>query len=271
MAVLTDNLIRVPQGLGGKEFIVKSGVTCYAGSMMSLESTTGHVETIVDATTDQAYVGIAQSSVVGDGSLKVVTSIDSFILPGVTVTGVSAQTDLGALVYATTDNTFSLTKATDDWVAVGRIIDWTSGTTADVAMFSLSESFAHSVAGSDIKTMGPFYVDLGALAAGNVITAHIVKQNMVFTDLYTYGVGAVAAGANADVDFNLEINTVNCTGGVLSHLLADAQAAGTKNSSTAFTGNNIAYKGDSVDIEAIENTGFTGGMCMLYVDYIPFP
>lgn len=84
------------------------------------------------------------NSVVGDTSaspvVEVTTECGPFILVQYTVTGVSAQTDVGrTVVYASNDNDLSTTQTQAP--AVGRVIYWHSSTTADVLMYGLLESW----------------------------------------------------------------------------------------------------------------------------------
>lgn len=271
MAALTDNLIRQTQSLTGKKFIVKSGVTVYAGSLVALESSTGHIEPIADATTDQVYLGVCQQKVVGDGSLKATVSLDEFILPSVAVTGASAMTDIGSLVYATTDNTLTLARPADDACPVGRVLYWHSSTTCDVAMFGIHDSFNLSAQGRGRQVL---YIGSATLAgaAGNVITGYELHGHGKIVDFFTFDT-ETGTGAGADQDYNLEINGTDVTGGVLSILLAnmDGTTPGGKTSATAITANNEFHDGDLLDVEMVENTTFTGGTAPLFIEIEPLP
>ena len=57
------------------------------------------------------------------------------ILLGVTVTGVSAQSDLGRAVYLSTDNPNDLTVTSNNTPYVGEVERWISSTTCDVRLF----------------------------------------------------------------------------------------------------------------------------------------
>ena len=77
------------------------------------------------------------NSIVGDTSESPVpevgVDIGPLILEQGTVTGVSAQTDVRDLVYASNDN--DLTTTASNSPAVGRVIYWHSSTTCDVLFY----------------------------------------------------------------------------------------------------------------------------------------
>lgn len=81
------------------------------------------------------------NSVLGDTSLTPVPEISvemgPVILSNVTVTGVSAQTDVWrTLIYCSTDNYTDLsTSATSYAPAIGKVIYWQTSTTASVLLF----------------------------------------------------------------------------------------------------------------------------------------
>ncbi len=78
-------------------------------------------------------------SVIGDTSEspvpEVVVDIGPLLFEQGTVTGVSAQTDVGDLVYASNDN--DLTTTASYTPAVGRVVYWHSSTTADVLFYGM--------------------------------------------------------------------------------------------------------------------------------------
>ena len=79
---------------------------------------------------------------------EAIVSIGSFVLSNVAVTGASAQTNVGALVYldaANTagDRTLTLT-STSNGTAVGEVVAWRTSTRCDVRVFSYAERRALS-------------------------------------------------------------------------------------------------------------------------------
>lgn len=84
------------------------------------------------------------NTVVGDTSaspvVEATTECGPFILVQYTVTGVSAQSNVGRTqVYASNDN--DLTTTANQAPVVGRVLYWYSSTTADVLMYGLLESW----------------------------------------------------------------------------------------------------------------------------------
>lgn len=67
-------------------------------------------------------------------------------------------------------------------------------------------------------------------------------------------------GSGASQTFNLEIGTINVTGGVLNPTLASTNTIGKITSGTAITANNVGSETDTLSIEmAASGTVFTGG------------
>lgn len=65
---------------------------------------------------------------------EAIIEMDGNITNQIAVVGVTAQSDVGDLVYATGTNTFTLT-ATTNIPAVGRVVRFHSGTSVDVLFF----------------------------------------------------------------------------------------------------------------------------------------
>jgi len=82
-----------------------------------------------DLSTTNTIVGNTSAAPV----VEATTEAGPFIFERATVTGVSAQTDVGKAFYASNDNDLTLTAAVSP--AVGRIIYWYSSTTADVLFY----------------------------------------------------------------------------------------------------------------------------------------
>lgn len=73
----------------------------------------------------------------GSGQVVPEVSVETgeLILIGVTVTGVSAITDIGRAVYLSTDNPNDLTVTSNNTPYVGEVERWISSTTCDVRLF----------------------------------------------------------------------------------------------------------------------------------------
>ncbi|MCB0384075.1 MAG: hypothetical protein KDD43_01685 [Bdellovibrionales bacterium] len=138
MSALSANTLRSTYGKGPTRFTVKSGSTIYVGSLVGIEAATGHIKPFVTGAGIQ-FVGMALEKVVGDGSLDCLVDTEGFNLSKVSVTGVSAITDIGSPVYASNDNDLTLTRPDANTDAVGYVSDWDTGSTCDVRIFSAHE------------------------------------------------------------------------------------------------------------------------------------
>lgn len=269
MTALSDNLMRQSQGLSAYQFVVKNGSTVYAGSLVGLERATGHIVPLDDFA-DRVYLGVCQEKVVGDGSNRALVSLDKFILPKVTVTGSSAMTDIGSLVYATDDGTgLSLTRPADDAVPIGRVLYWHSSTTCDVAMFDMHTSFNMSSQGRGRVFLPAIKIPLNS-AAGDVMTGFSLQGHGKIVDWYVISDGD-AAGVGANTNLNLEIGGMTVTGGVINATLAAASVQGARINDTAITGNNEYHDGDLLDIVYAVTTAFTAGLVTAYILVEPLP
>lgn len=113
MTALSANLNRDSrQGYGNqsKAFVVKNGATVYEGSLVGIIMQGGDKGcvipwTVVSGRTDM-FLGVAESKVVGDGTLEVFVCLAGIELRNVAVTGASTRaTGVGEEVYATDDGT----------------------------------------------------------------------------------------------------------------------------------------------------------------------
>lgn len=133
-------------------FPIAVGETIFDGALVAVANGTAQDGFAINWTnptaTSHFFVGIARISEAtgvdpdqgeaktGDtlGREEVAVDISGVILKGITVAGASA-TSIGALVYASDENTFTIT-ATGGNNAVGWITAHVDGTTVDVKLFS---------------------------------------------------------------------------------------------------------------------------------------
>jgi len=122
-------------------FPLTNAVTCYAGSLIGIDDSTGYAVLWAD-TANYIFAGIALREATGDTSASPVVNVNvncgGLILKKVAVTGTSAITHVGDKVYATDDNTFDVS-ATSNVQEIGIITHWYSGTTCDVQLYSLAQ------------------------------------------------------------------------------------------------------------------------------------
>src|SRR3990167_384750 len=117
-----------------KSMIVKNGSTIYQGSLCGIAHATGHVVPLDDAA-DRSFCGIALNKIVGDGTLEGSINGLEFAADNVAVTGLTAQTVVPQPVFATTDNTLTLTRPADDAVCVGIATKYASSGVGSVLFF----------------------------------------------------------------------------------------------------------------------------------------
>lgn len=132
-----------------RAFVILSGEVIYPGALVAVNTATtaqGELQAWADNNTNaQLLVGRAivadPDGVTGDGTVTAEVQINDHILENVTVTGVSALTDVGKAIYWTTDNPNDATiTQPGSTPACGRIVRWRSSTTCDVLVYGLSHN-----------------------------------------------------------------------------------------------------------------------------------
>lgn len=118
-----------------------NAVTFYAGGLVGEDNSTGRMVKWSD-TVNLKFLGVLNKGVVGDTAASPIprgeVNVSGVTLEKVSVTGVTAIADVGDLVYATDDDTLTKT-ATINVLAIGRIVEFHSGTTVDVHLFTPDE------------------------------------------------------------------------------------------------------------------------------------
>lgn len=104
-------------------FKISNGVVVYAGAYICVDQSTGYAVLAAD-TANYLWAGIAQNSATGDTSAteppEVRVTTGPLVLVDVAVTGLNNVNDVGDLVYATADDTLTLT-STSNLKAVGQV------------------------------------------------------------------------------------------------------------------------------------------------------
>ena len=127
------------------DFVINNAEALVPQSLVAVDTADGKLK-FADNTTTHLPVGVVVGSVDGldenltgdaGGTKKAVTQ-GSITLKNVSVTGVSAITDIGSLVYATDGQTMTLTAGTS--VPIGVVTKWYATTYCDVYLFNLIES-----------------------------------------------------------------------------------------------------------------------------------
>jgi hypothetical protein len=132
-----------------QSFRIANAVTLAVGEYIAIASASGDAVQIAD-TAGHVPVGLAigfdppnesAGSTTGDTSAtpppEVIVDIQETILNAQTVSGVTAQTNVGDEVYAVAFNTFQ-TSATSNIPAVGKIVRWHSGESVDLLLYSMA-------------------------------------------------------------------------------------------------------------------------------------
>jgi len=130
-----------------QSFIITNSATLYVGGYVALD-TSGTLAVVADTTSFEPVglvVGFedaaADGSETGDTGASIppeaIVDIGGGIVSGLAVTGASAQDDVGKLVYATSDDVYTLTP-TSNISAVGQIVRFNTTTSFDINFFDSS-------------------------------------------------------------------------------------------------------------------------------------
>ncbi len=129
-----------------RSVLVKGAAHIYKGAFVVIEEASGYAKPFVagaTAGTVNFFVGLAyeeadnSAGVNGDVSVRVLTQGDY----GLSITG-GTIADLGKKVYASADDTLSLSAAAGNNVFVGRVQDWISGTEFVIRLHGVADADA---------------------------------------------------------------------------------------------------------------------------------
>lgn len=234
--------------------VVKTNEDVYQGTFAAVSLTTGLVENADDVNDlvngaifkDDSIDGRPLDNKTGDGSVTWTLSWGKRI-PSYPVTGASAVTDFGKLVYATDNQTLTLTRPSAG-SPVGRVVRYISGTNCEIQMFTLMEALNFNNLPSNKQ-----YLCLGTVES---VALEGTSALELITDLPMLTPGKIvdffaivkfdstsAAGAQT---FTLDIGSTAVTGASISLDKDDGQ--GSIVSSTAITANNTFARGDTISL-----------------------
>ena len=200
------------------------------------------------------------------------SNLDIFprIIKGLAVAALVGNiTDVSRLVYATDDNTFTITRPALT-APLGIIVASVSAAAADVLFFGADTMMAMALAGQGLTTWHLGTISGNVSGSGNGATGIEAPHRGRILSVY----GSIITnlnGGGADLDINLEIGGTNVTGGVIPWLLADAQGAKKAGSAVTDDGNNLFHQGDLIDIEIAMNTASTDGYMAVYANVLCEP
>lgn len=272
----TLNLITESVGLNYTQAIqqANTGVAFHSGAAIELDMVGGVVAPLSTTTTGACFAGFCTEAVttVTGATERVAVDVSGKILNSVSVTGVTAQTDVTSLVYLTTDNIgddLTLTRAAADSIAIGTVVHWITSTTCDVKTFTLDEAKRHQLGGDNRKLVHIGSYPLNAITAADVAT-NVVTFVTSGTIISWYLIVEEPTGdAAAAATFNLEINTTNLTGGTITITDTagsdDIDVQGARFDASAITAANVFHAGDTLSIEAASVTDYTDGQVGMYM------
>lgn len=179
------------------------------------------------------------------------------------VTGASAATDNGKLVYATDGQTLTLTQPATG-LPQGFIVNWVSSTTCDIYFFSYAESIKLMMAGSgayELKNFGTFPTNALQGTTAATLWTETSYAHYKFISLHAQCVAHDNAAVAGSQVLNIDIGGTDTTGGALTVAYTNVDAygdMGTAIDATAITAANEVHQGDVVKLEmAGSGTGFT--------------
>lgn len=246
---------------------VQDAVTVYGGGLIALDdersSTSGKKGRIAAfaGTAGQILLGrmIAAGSVLGATAATPVPeaqfNLDDEILENVPVAGVTGQLDVGKVFFCPTDNIatdLTLTRPTRAQ-PLGIIMRYRATGYADVLLLGLVARLAlQGVGRKEIVRLGAW--DNADLADGNIGIA--IPMAFSGKILSVHGVVEKAfTGSGGTALVNLEIDTVDVTGGVVTVSTAAGGTIGTVLAGTAVTGANYFQEGSTIDVEVASAGG----------------
>ncbi|MGE0431117.1 MAG: hypothetical protein AB7K09_15325 [Planctomycetota bacterium] len=183
--------------------LTTNGEEYYAGSAVGLKLSTGRAVCVSTSSTEHVrFVGWCEQRVSGDGTNTVAVRCDGAVIERATVTGASAATDVGQLVYMTDDQTFTLTRPSADAVPVGIVSRWHSGTTCDVLSLTIGESLAlDSARPRETRMLGT--VGLNSIALNDVVCSQQLWGHGRIVGFHSYPARKAPAATSGATVFQL--------------------------------------------------------------------
>lgn len=181
------------------------------------------------------------------------------------VTGVTGDGDVLKPVYASDNQTLTLTRPAADAEVAGLILAYNgSGTSCKVLFFGLSNQCLLGMAGGNRQILELGSYDHADLTDGDKITGMVMPFHGKFVSLHGI-VEKAFTGSGGTATFNLEIGTTDVTGGALVASTAAGGTVGTKLDATAITAANEFHEGDAISLETSSGGGTqTAGRVRVY-------
>lgn len=272
---MTSSANAFPETLGneGYSLPVKSGVTVYAGDLVAVNgpdaaADNGKLDKWA-AAVGQILLGNAVEQATGVSAGTVRARVD--FTPALVkrdVTGASAVTDRGKLVYATDENTYTLTPNTNRPTPIGVVIDWLSGTTCVVLDLGLVARLGIDLAGGieQVIHLGGFPCD--AFADGAMATDVPLVGHGEIVSLFSV-IRKAPAGASGTVTVKAQLKPVGGSyadvGAPTSFVpAATGDALGAVKASSAISAANAFSAGALLKLVASATTSMSAGHVDIY-------
>jgi hypothetical protein len=266
-------------------FKVKNSTAVYLGGLVALDST-GYIKPFAAAAGEQPLgrlqptpdptgqiapplTGNTSSSPVPEGTV----SLESEILVNVPVTGVTAITDVGKLVFLSTDNLsadLTLTRPARG-IPIGKIVRWYSATRCDVLRFSSSQLDVLGLAGTAEASMVA-YLAFGDISTVDLTIATPPYRGKVRSISFTT-FKAFTTGAAGSVTIQPKISGTLTTGGVVTVNTTGGTGGTTADvcAGTAITAVNTFSESDTLKLALTLTSTFSAGSGIVNVVYDRLP
>jgi hypothetical protein len=252
---LTANTIRNFGWGNVTQYPVLANATIYEGAAVGLSS--GYARAL---TAGDAFLGFACGKVVGTAANGgAVAHVFRAGVVDLTITSV-AVTDVGKCVYASDDGTFTLTQTTSSYI--GQVEKYVTTNTATVTF----EGVPQNTPSKKLYGTITFPITNATIANGDIVTTWTPGFAGTI-EKWCYVTNVPASTANKLSTLNLEIGTVNVTGGALALTTAGIDALGKIVAGAAITAANVFTATDTISVEAATTTTFVEGSGSLIVTY----
>jgi hypothetical protein len=231
---------------------IADAVQLYAGSLGGLRgpghaTTQGYLDTFDNEAGMVPLGGFIHHQELGDTSASPPTRAAVTLCPGLyelAVTGAASRADIGKAVYATDDDTFTLTRPANGR-ALGVVLDWRTSTSCQVYLFGAQGLAPYTT--TEIVSLGK--IDFATTADGDIRTSFPMPYSGKVLAFFGM-VDAPCVGASGSILLNLEIGTTNVTGGVITYATGATTATlGQYLAGTTITAENQFSEGSLLSIE----------------------
>lgn len=251
---------------------VKDALVIYAGALCAISGPNAAASNgyVVDHEQVAGLIplGILNKKVTGDSDGTPVPPSAEILLNSAivkkAVTGVDGINDVGKPVYASDNQTYTLTRPSNKVLPSGMVLEHLSGTSCWILLFGVDVLAAMAIGGGERQLLALGNYQWAAIANGDLRTAIPMQGHGKIVGVFAM-VDEVMVGAGGTVDVNLEIGGTDVTGGVVTVSTAAGGTRGTKLAGTAVTAANVFHEGDALDVEAANAGGTrTSGTFDLY-------